>query len=68
MNDWVELKWIEKSRIYYFPEGNELEINNVVAVKVKESGTHRLKTSDGKLWIIPTGWLAIALDTEDFTF
>lgn len=64
MDEWVELEWVERCRSYYFPEGNVLEIPNVVAVKVKESGTHRLRTADGKLWVIPTGWLGIELDTE----
>lgn len=57
----------EKKRIYHFP-GRSLAIENVVAVCVRPSGSHRLETADGKKWIVNPGWLAIELDMEAWTF
>lgn len=57
----------EKSRTYYFPSG-KLTIENVVAVCVRPSGTHRVETADGRKWIIPPTWIGIELDVTDWTF
>lgn len=56
----------EKKRTYTFPSG-KVEIENVSAICVRASGTHRLETADGKKIIIPAGWLMIELDVESWT-
>lgn len=66
-NDSIKLNPIEKSRTYIFPKGEKVVLINVEELKVSESGNHRLKTSDGKLHIIPTGWIHIEIDTEKWT-
>lgn len=61
----VSLK--ESSRTYYFPGGEKIVLTNVTELVVRESGTHRLKTADDKLHIIPTGWIHIEIDEKDWT-
>lgn len=56
----------EKSRVYTFP-GGEVRLENVVEFCARASGTHRLKTADGKLHIVPTGWIHIEIDTTAWT-
>lgn len=68
MIEWITLKYIERSRTYYFENDRKLRINNVVAVCVRQSGTHRLKTKEGKFWVIPATWLGIEIDCNEFTF
>jgi hypothetical protein len=57
----------EKERIYYFPNNEKVVLKEVKELVVRPSGTHRLKTADGKSHIIPTGWIHIELDIEDWT-
>ncbi len=56
----------EKTRTYTFPNGTVV-LTNVIEFEARPSGTHRLKTGDGKLHIVNTGWLHIELDTTAFT-
>lgn len=63
----------EKKRIYSFPfvskSGkniiSKVEIEDVVELLVRPSGVHRLKTKNGKLHIIPTGWISIEINSEN---
>ena len=57
----------EKARIYKFPGNEFVKIENITELIVRSSGTHRLKTQDGKYYIIPTGWLCIELEIDDWT-
>lgn len=57
----------ERRRVYHFP-GGKVEIENVAAVCVRSSGTHRIETADGKKYIVNPGWLAIELDMDGWTF
>lgn len=58
----------EKSRVYFFPAGETVRLEGVKAVAVRPSGTHRVATTDGKLHIVPVGWLHIEIDAEGWTF
>ena len=49
----------EKKRVYYFPNDEYVVLKEVIELVVRPSGTHRLKTTDGKSHIIPTGWIHI---------
>ena len=64
-NEPIKLK--EKQRVYYFPNNNKVVLNNVIELIVRDSGTHRIKTEDKKLHIIPTGWIHIEIDEKDWT-
>lgn len=58
----------ENSRTYVFPGGDEVRVENVAAVCVRPSGSHRLETTDGMKHIIQPGWLAIRLEIDAWTF
>ncbi len=58
----------ENSRVYTFPGGDKITLKDVTHVAVRPSETHRLKTADGKLHIVPTGWLHVEIGAEDWTF
>jgi len=49
----------ENERIYSFPGNWHVNLKDVVELLVRPSGTHRLKTKDGRMHIIPTGWIHI---------
>lgn len=59
---------IEDSRTYTFTGGEQITLHKVTHLAVSSSGTHRLKTEDGKLHIIPKGWLHIMIDCAEWTF
>lgn len=55
----------ENSRVYTFPNNEEITITKAREIFVSEtSGNHRIKTEDGKLHIIKSGWLHIEIDSE----
>lgn len=63
----------ERSRKYIFPNG-EIVFQDVTAVAVSPSGTHRLELGGlgqvgaARKAIVPTGWIGIVLDVDDWTF
>ena len=67
MIEMTELNPLEISRIYRWADGFELVLMNVTHFHARESGTHRLKTGDGKLHVVPSGWRHIEIDSEAFT-
>lgn len=62
-----ELKPAEKSRTYYFADGDTVVLKNVTHFLARESGHHRLQTGDGKLHIVSPGWMHIEIDADSFT-
>jgi hypothetical protein len=58
---------VERSRTYSFPKGETIRLENVTHLAVSASGTHRLKTADGHLHIVPVGFLHIDIDADDWT-
>lgn len=56
----------ERSRTYIFRDG-DMTIVGVTALCVRGSGTHRLETAAGSKYIVPTGWVAIKIDAEDWS-
>ena len=66
--EFVELQPAENSRKYSFPNGGTVELAGVKRLAVSASGTHRIETADGRKHIIPTGWVHIEIDTEEWTF
>lgn len=67
MIELTQLSPAERTRVYTFPGGELVTLSNVTHFLARESGTHRLKTADGKLHIVPVGWLHIEIDTDAFT-
>lgn len=63
---WTVLNPPERVRIYHFPR-HGLRIQNVTKVEVRDSGKHRVETSDGKKFFVNTGWDWIEIDTDEWT-
>jgi hypothetical protein len=63
----TKLNPAEKSRTYTFPGGEKITLEKVTHFLARESGTHRLQTEDGKLHIVPVGWLHVEIDAGSFT-
>lgn len=63
----TEINPPERKRVYYFPGGEKVELADVTHFHARPSGTHRLRTKDGRLWIVPTGWLAVEVDADGWT-
>lgn len=58
----VELTKVnEQSRTYTFEDGHTLTIKNVIEFGMPGS-THRLKTSDGFLYIVKPNWRSIKIE------
>jgi hypothetical protein len=57
----------ERSRTYTFQNKETITLTNVTHLAVSASGTHRLKTADGHLHIVPVGFLHIDIDADDWT-
>lgn len=58
----------ERKRKYVYPDGTYYELLEVLALAVSSLGTHRLKLSDGTHIIVPTGWIAIELDIDNWSY
>ena len=64
----------ENTRMYEFPNGRQLQIDNVRLINVSESRGHRLITADGTLFYIKPveSWFIIIkkyeFDNQAFTF
>lgn len=61
-NKSIQFKVDEWERIYQFPNNATVVLKELTELTVNESGTHYLKTKDGKLHIIPTGWIHIEIN------
>ena len=53
----------EEKRTYYFPGGEKVILYNLTEIIVRKSGSHRIKTADGKSHIIAGGWLHIEIQS-----
>ncbi|SDH43655.1 hypothetical protein [Microbacterium sp. 77mftsu3.1] len=52
----------ELTRTYDFGHGAEVTLADVVELIVRPSGSHRVRTADGRLHYVAKGWLAIHID------
>lgn len=67
MLELTKLNPSEKSRVYTFPGGEKIALTGVTHFLARESGTHRLQTADGKLHIVPVGWIHVEIEADSFT-
>lgn len=51
----------EKSRIYLFPNKQELKIDEAVMCYTNSIGTHRLQNKKGEIFIVPYKWLGLKI-------
>lgn len=63
----TELNPPERSRTYTFMDDYKVTIVGATHFLARESGTHRLKTADGKLHIVQAGWVHIEIAADGFT-
>ncbi len=63
----IKLNEPELERVYTFPGGHIVALKTVTHFLARPSGTHRLRTSDGMLHIIPPGWIHIAITAKKFS-
>ena len=61
MSESKPVELTEKSRIYDFG-AHQVVLEDITELVVRSSGTHRVKTTDGRLHVIAPGWLAIHID------
>lgn len=72
MEPFTKLNPPERSRTYVFANNERLTYRFVHAICVRPSGTHRLEigspdTGNELKVIVPSGWLAIEIDTDAWT-
>ncbi len=67
MLDLPALEKPEASRTYKFRGGEALTLTNVTHFLARESGTHRLRTGDGKFHVVPPTWYHIEIEVEGFS-
>jgi hypothetical protein len=65
--DLTKLTEPETLRVYTFPGGETVKLTNVTHFLARPSGTHRLMTADGRLHIVPVGWIHIEIEAKAFS-
>lgn len=63
VTDQTPIQLTEKTRVYDFGD-QQVQLDDVRELIVRDSGTHRVRTADGQLHIIAPGWLAIHIDDD----
>ena len=59
----------EQCRTYIYADGTKYRIPGMVtSINVSKSGTHRLNTDNGFMYIIVSGWIAIEFNATEWTF
>lgn len=64
---WTELNPPERKRTYYFPFYT-VSFENVIRVEVRESGKHRIETTDGRKAFVAPGWFWMEIEADAWTF
>ena len=59
----VELN--EISRVYMFPNNQELKIEGAKVCYVNANGTHRLQNEKGEIYIVPYRWLGFKVQEKE---
>ena len=64
-----DLKWKnidhEKYRVYRFPDGNHIQIDNPLLLNVSSSGGHRILDANDISHYIPSGWIHLFWETTE---
>jgi len=55
----------EKFRVYQFPNGEYVHVNNPVLLNVSASGGHRILDAEDTSHYIPSGWIHLCWETKD---
>lgn len=54
----------ETKRVYIFPDGDCIEVENVIEARASRHGNHQLTTADGTTVVVRDGWLTLTFPTE----
>jgi len=57
----------EISRVYMFPNNQELKIEGAEVCYINKNGTHQLRNNKGEIYIIPYRWLGFKIQQKDKT-
>lgn len=57
----------ERSRTYVFPHG-EFTIENAVRLCIRPSGSHRVEDASGAKYVVPSGFMAIKIYADEWSF
>ena len=49
----------EISRVYIFPDNQQIEIEGATVCYINVNGTHRLQNEKGEIYIVPYKWIAM---------
>ena len=55
----------EISRVYMFPNNQELKIENAKICFIDANGTHRLQNEKGEIYIVPYRWLGFKIQEKE---
>lgn len=55
----------EISRVYMFPNDQQLKIENAKICYVDANGTHRLQNEKGEIYIVPYRWLGFKVQEKE---
>lgn len=67
MIEMTKLEPQEAFMTYTFPDGQRVVLKDVTHFLSRQSGVHRLRTADGRLYIVPVGWIHIEIEATEFT-
>lgn len=57
----------ERARTYVWPNAVTNTIQNVTHICARPSGSHRLQTADGLKHIVPSGWIQLVIDADEWS-
>ncbi len=61
--NWVDIS-TESFRRYLYPDGSTLQIDGPTEVWVTDTGSHRVRTSEGRVYWVKPGFNGIVFDGE----
>ena len=67
MLELTKLEVPERKRTYHFPGGETFTISDVTHFLARPNGNHRLRTSDGSLYVVSPGWLYVRVEADGFS-
>ncbi len=54
----------ENNRVYTFPNQESVIVPQVRDLRISATGNHKLITEDGRLHLVPKGWLHIEINSD----
>jgi len=54
----------ESRRVYTFPGGDKIVVEDVIECRVSRHGNHKLVTLDGTVHVVPWGWICVSYPLE----